>query len=209
MTWRYHGRSGSPAGSIRSRSAMISRRLIAASSCADARSRREQRLAARAHVGAGLRERLRRRSQPGEIDLLRAVGRRLRRLLLDLADVLEDLPAVRLVVERQHLGVGEPQQRDAGHLRREHAERELRIDVLLEPGRVVVGRVIAAVAAAAVQPHVHRRDADVIEERGVVGSRSERADRRRLQHRLPSAPAPARARARASRRTASSSRPSG
>ena len=45
-------------------------------------------------AGAGLRERLGSRPQAGEIDPLRAVGRRLRRLLLDLADVLDDLPAV-------------------------------------------------------------------------------------------------------------------
>ena len=184
-TWRYHGRSGNPAGSIRSRSAMISALVdLGAALAAVGRSRGQQRIAARAQSAPAFVNASAAALQAGEVDRLRAVGRRFGGLLLDLADVLENLPAVGLVVERQHFGVGEPQQRDARHLRREHAVLELRIDVFLEPRRVVVGRVVGAVAAAAVEPHVQRRDADVIEKRGVVRSGSERADRRRLQRRL-------------------------
>src|SRR5206468_12100122 len=58
----------------------------------------EIRFTAGVDLGAGLRERVGGRPQTGEVDLLRAVCGRLRRLLLDLADVLEDLSAVGLVV---------------------------------------------------------------------------------------------------------------
>ena len=73
---------------------------------------------------------------------------------------------VRLVVQRDDVGVREPKHRQSDDLRDGHVELPARIDVVALHPEVVARAVV--VTARGVRADVRRRDAEVVEEGGVV-----------------------------------------
>ena len=149
---------GCPRASCRSRSARSSARLTASASA---------RVAAAGAGSAAICSAAARAAVRSSGDC------RVQRPSRDLVEVHDEVAPVRGVVERQHLGVREPQRHHAPQPRHRRVVGELGIADARHPGVAVVRGVVDAVRT--VEREVHRRDAEVVQEDRVVAAAAEHA----------------------------------
>ena len=98
------------------------------------------------------------------------------RHLLDVGDVGLDAAGGARELEGQQVGVGQPQHGAPADLGQRDAVGVVGIHEALEVRDRVVDRVVLAVGALAAEADVERGDAEVLQERAVVGARAERVD---------------------------------